>query len=198
MRIGIDFDNTIAHYDAAFKTRGTARGWLREDFSGDKRAVRTAIRRLPDGEIKWQTLQADVYGRFIGLAVAMRGFEAFLVTCRIAGAAVSIVSHKTQYAMRDHETDLRAAALGWLDGGGFFDSETGISRTDVHFENTLTEKVARIAALGCTHFVDDMEEIFLHPDFPNSTRRILLGAGPSHESWQVCPDWISVSNAIFH
>jgi hypothetical protein len=44
----------------------------------------------------------------------------------------------------------------------------------VSFELTKEAKVARIAALGCEAFIDDLPEIFASPDFPISTRRILF------------------------
>ena len=50
-----------------------------------------------------------------------------------------------------------------------------IPKENVFFEATRTEKIARIKALDCTHFIDDLEEIFLDPEFPETTRQFLLG-----------------------
>jgi hypothetical protein len=44
----------------------------------------------------------------------------------------------------------------------------------VYFEGTRTEKIARIVALGCTHFIDDLEEVFDDPAFPSGVERLLL------------------------
>lgn len=62
MRIGIDFDNTIAGYDALFARIGTEAGWLEPGFQGRKKAVRDRVRLLPNGEWSWMTIQAQVYG----------------------------------------------------------------------------------------------------------------------------------------
>ena len=48
----------------------------------------------------------------------------------------------------------------------------GLTPDQVFFEETRTEKLARIGSLGCTHFVDDLEEVLLHPAFPSATARI--------------------------
>lgn len=58
MRIGIDFDNTIAGYDALFARIGTEAGWLEPGFQGRKKAVRDRVRLLPNGEWSWMTIQA--------------------------------------------------------------------------------------------------------------------------------------------
>ena len=85
LRIGIDFDNTIITYDAVFCATAKRLGLIGPDFSGSKRAVRDAIRLLPDGEIAWQRLQGRVYGKGIVEAAAVEGFAAFLRRCRAAG-----------------------------------------------------------------------------------------------------------------
>ena len=65
MRIGIDFDNTIITYDEVFRAAARAQGLIEPGFDGSKQAVRDAIRLLPDGELTWQKLQGQVYGKGI-------------------------------------------------------------------------------------------------------------------------------------
>ena len=56
--------------------------------------------------------------------------------------------------------NLRQAALGWMTAQGFFGtSGFAVPAENVFFESTRAEKLARIAALGCTHFIDDLEEV---------------------------------------
>ena len=66
LRIGIDFDNTIIAYDEVFCAAAKRRGLIAAEFIGGKQAVRDAIRLLPDGELAWQRLQGQVYGKGIG------------------------------------------------------------------------------------------------------------------------------------
>ena len=44
----------------------------------------------------------------------------------------------------------------------------------VFFEETRDEKIARIIALQCSHFVDDLPEVFDHPGFPSATVQMLF------------------------
>jgi len=60
--IGVDFDNTIVSYDDLLFEAALKRGLIRQDVSRSKRAIRDSIRRLPEGESKWQQLQALIYG----------------------------------------------------------------------------------------------------------------------------------------
>ena len=48
MRVGIDFDNTIAGYDHVFVAAAQARGWVAADFYGTKRELRDTVRLLAD------------------------------------------------------------------------------------------------------------------------------------------------------
>ena len=53
LRIGIDFDNTLIDYDGVFVAAARERGLIGREIAGSKRAVRDAIRLLPDGELTW-------------------------------------------------------------------------------------------------------------------------------------------------
>jgi hypothetical protein len=46
------------------------------------------------------------------------------------------------------------------------------------FEATRPLKVARIKALGCTHFIDDLPVVFAEPGFPGGTQRVLFRPHP--------------------
>ena len=49
MRIGVDFDNTIAKYDRLFAALAVERGLMATPPAGGKTAVRDAVRALPAG-----------------------------------------------------------------------------------------------------------------------------------------------------
>ena len=68
MRVGIDFDNTIAAYDGLFARLAAERN-LFADPPAAKRRLRNELRRRPDGESEWRRLQALAYGpmRPVGL-----------------------------------------------------------------------------------------------------------------------------------
>ncbi len=176
MRIGVDFDNTLADYDRVFGELALANGCLDKLPEGGKRGVRDAVRRLADGDRLWQQLQASAYGARMDAAEPFEGAAEALTRWSQAGAEIHIVSHKTRFASGDESgLDLRRAALRWLDRKGFF-APPGPALTPerVHFNDTRGAKLGRIRALDLTVFVDDLEEVFAEPGFPGGVERILF------------------------
>jgi hypothetical protein len=75
-----------------------------------------------------------------------------------------------------------------------------LSRGDVYFESTRADKIARIRAIGCSDFIDDLEEVFLEPLFPADVTRILYapcGASGSTHGINVMPTWQAVLDHVF-
>ncbi|MBF0324314.1 hypothetical protein [Magnetospirillum moscoviense] len=184
MLIGLDLDNTLIGYDQAFLAVAAEMGLVATDFTGTKADIRAALRARPGGETDWQRLQGQVYGPRIDLAEAMPGSCDFIVRARALGHDLVIVSHKTRTGHFDPTgTDLRQAALGWLERQGYF-SRLGFARDDIHFEDDRAAKLARIRALAPAIFIDDLAELLDDPDFPAATRAILLD------------DWAKVSARV--
>lgn len=200
LRIGIDFDNTMINYDAVFVGAAKRGGLIGSAVPGRKHAVRDAIRKLPDGEITWRRLQGQVYGKGIAEAAMASGFKAFLKRCRIEECVVVIVSHKTEYGHYDPDrVNLRKAALDWMAAQGLFDGDYGISQGSVYFESTRAEKLGRIAVLGLTHFIDDLEEVLTDPDFPPDVKRILFAeeVKTPAASYIACSTWLEIEKQVF-
>ena len=78
MHIGIDFDNTLAHYDHVIRLIAFEEGWINDSNKGNKRTIRDEIRKLPDGEQKWTQLQAEIYGPRMGEAKLFDGVSNFM------------------------------------------------------------------------------------------------------------------------
>lgn len=173
--VGLDFDNTLVTYDAVIHRAAVDQGLIPAATPVNKRLVRDRIRERPGGEIEWQKIQALVYGPLMPQAQLIDGAGDFIKRCRAAALPVFIVSHKTPFAGYDETgTNLRDAALRWMASAGFFDAGgLGFRRDDVFFESTRDDKIARIRALGCDVFVDDLEEVFLESSFPASVKKIL-------------------------
>ena len=138
--------------------------------------MRDKIRLLEGGEIIWQKLQAHVYGRGLAQARLNKGAERFLKTCEERKINVYIVSHKTEYSDFDADhINLRQAALDWMVANHFFTEDgLGLRRDQVYFETTRLEKIGRLRSLGCTHFIDDLEEVFTEEMFPKGDRKDLV------------------------
>lgn len=201
MPVGIDFDNTIVKYDRVFAGAARARGWVAEDFRGSKKQLRDAVRLLPDGEIKWQILQGEVYGQRMGEAEPFPGVMEFIAAARRRGIEMFIVSHKTRYSNYDvRKIDLREAALAWMEHNGFFDpGRLGFSRQQIFFADTRAEKIAQISALGCGVFIDDLEEVFADPSFPADVKRVLFTSDedrPGDDAIVVRKSWPDIARYV--
>src|SRR5262249_17026503 len=155
MRIGIDFDNTIACYDGVFHAAALERGLIPSDLGRDKNSVRDHLNgsgRKDD----FTELQGYVYGARMDLGSPYPGFAPFVAAARQAGHALFIVSHKTKHPILGPKHDMHAAARGFLVARGLVGPGTHqIDLANVFFELTKEEKVARAAGLGCELFVDD-------------------------------------------
>ncbi len=199
MRIGVDFDNTLAGYDHLFADAVRGRGWTEVPLDQGKQALRDALRAGPDGENNWRSLQAEVYGARMAEARLLDGVAEFFRHCRSRDVAVSIVSHKTRYAAADPGgVDLHAASLDWMTAQGFFEEEGfGIDPGQVFFEASRADKLARIATLACTHFVDDLEEVLLAPGFPKGVKRYLIAAAVDAPGLTSCRNWRDIADDIF-
>jgi len=198
VKIGIDLDNTLICYDNAFQRVAREEGLLPPAFEGNKVTVKRVLHEeRPDGYL-WQKLQGLVYGRRIDAAELFPGVPAFFAAARARGDEVVIVSHKTELAHHDPlRTDLRVAALEWMERNRFFAADgLGLDRARVHFEGTREGKVERIAALGCEVFVDDLVEVLGHADMPAGCRKILFGRDPDHDFEQYT-SWDDVRAALF-
>lgn len=199
--IGIDFDNTIACYDHVFAPAAVEMGLLPAGFVGAKQAVRDTIRVSSVGDAGWMALQGQVYGRLMGRACLFDGVLDFLRRCRRHAVPVAVISHKTEHGHFDpYRTNLREAALGWMDSVGLFDTpDTALSPDRVLFEATRSGKIARIAASGCHRFIDDLPEVFTDPEFPPEVERYLLAPGkpPAAGQFQQHASWDAIARAIF-
>jgi hypothetical protein len=200
MIIGLDFDNTMVDYHALFHRLAVERGLISPTAQVDKTAIRDHI-RATSGDGAWQQLQGAAYGPRIGEAIPAEGLLKFLRACRIAKAAVYVVSHKTTFANRDFSgVNLREAAIGWMKAHGLFHAETGLSPNRVFFEETRGTKIARIAALQCDVFVDDLLETLMDPSFPEDTRRVLFSNRqdvPCQPAFSVAPSFDALQELLF-
>jgi len=200
--IGVDLDNTLVCYDGLFHSAAHEEGLIDLTAPKSKERIRDSIRRLPDGERKWTRLQAIVYGPRMSGATAFPGSTDFLRACARHGVRTVIVSHKTQFAILDEEeVDLRCAALAWMEAENFFAPDgCGLSPEQVFFESTRADKIQRIRALGCTHFIDDLAEVFAEGSFPREAAKLLFaphGGGETLKEINVFRSWRELNDFFF-
>lgn len=173
--IGVDFDNTLISYDEVLYTIAFQKGLITSKTEKNKKSIRDRLRQLPNGEIEWQKLQALAYGLRINEARLIDGVRTFFKLCKQNRVKVYIISHKTEFANHDEtQTNLRKAAIHWMIANRFFQEEgLGLSPGAVFFGAVRQEKIEFIRRLGCTHFIDDLEETFLEENFPMNVEKIL-------------------------
>lgn len=204
MRIGIDFDNTLARYDQVFTRLAQEWGLIGPGEGETKQGIRQLARQKENGELLWQRIQGEVYGLRMQEAEQFAGEDQFLRRCAATpGIQVFIVSHKTEFGHFDEtRTNLREAAYRWMCNKGFFDpAKYAIPEKNLFFESTQQEKVARIASLQCDVFIDDLLELFSNPSFPRTTKKILFSsAAPCEPIGQVdcvCAGWPEIEAIVF-
>ena len=129
----------------------------------------------------------------------------FLRRCSAAGVPVYVVSHRTTSAAADPSgPPLRDAAIAWMRAQRLFGEDgLGLSEDGVFFSATRADKLARIAHLGCSHFIDDLEEVFLEPAFPGGTLKILYapdrnGGVPTVEGIRSVAEIHAVGHRVVH
>jgi hypothetical protein len=202
LRIGIDFDNTIVNYDDLFYQVALKKGLINSGIEISKDAVRSQVRNLDNGEIEWQKLQTYVYTRCMHKATLMKGVAPFIKECKDKEIKIVIISHKTQFAKHDLSgIDLRTTALDWMHNNGFFDkSGMNCQNEDIFFESSRIEKITRIKLLRCTHFIDDLEEIFLEKEFPKDVEKLLFIPSGKYrviEGVKAFTDWKQIYDNFF-
>ncbi|MDP3734349.1 MAG: haloacid dehalogenase-like hydrolase [Nanoarchaeota archaeon] len=172
--VGIDFDNTIVCYDSVFYDCALEKGVIPSTVSKTKNGVQDYLRQCGKENV-WTELQGYVYGPGILNAKPFDGVLEFFKQCKNAGVKIYIISHKTKHPFIGEKHDLHFWALEWLRKNYFLDTEHNVvSQENIFLELTKEEKIARIKQLHCTHFIDDLPEIFDHLQFPRETHKILF------------------------
>jgi hypothetical protein len=201
MRIGIDFDNTIACYDGVFHAAALERGLIAPDLPRDKNSVRDFLNGAGQKDA-FTELQGYVYGSRMDLVSPYAGARDFILAARRAGHDLFVVSHKTRHPMMGPAYDMHAAARGFLKAQGLF-GKTAIPEDQAFFELTKEEKVARATHLGVDAFIDDLPEILAMDGFAPAVRRILFDpeshfpdGGWKGRSFERHGSWAAISRAF--
>jgi predicted secreted acid phosphatase len=169
--VGIDLDNTIIDYSAAYF-------YLSERFNlgelqRDRISIRNILRKSKFDDDDWQYFQSLLYTEGLVHAKPAEGLLDFLNLCKHKKVEVSIISHKTATTQsRFGSQDLRKPALEWLQNNTIIPKY--ISESEVIFCNSAEEKVALIKAKSFDIFVDDLIEILLDLELASSLNRVLF------------------------
>ena len=175
LRIGLDFDNTIANYDRAFPDVARILGY--QTKATNKRDLKVELIASAEGETAWQKVQGLTYGKHIDQASLYPGVLEFVVRAKARNCEVFVISHKTQFGHFDEtKTSLREAATAWMTskkivGHGF----AQVNEAHIFYASTRDEKIAKIKELSLDIFIDDLSEVLTDSSFSAKTRKILFG-----------------------
>ncbi len=176
MRIGIDFDNTIAKYDLLFQNLFQGEKVESKSQIKTKSQIKNFLLAQKNGEKKWMTMQGKAYGKYMHQAEIMPNLVNFLISARIRHYKIFIVSHKTEYGHFDKEKiSLRSEAIKWMEKNRFFNKDfICLDKKNIFFADTRKDKVDIISNLSLDWFIDDLPEVFLEEFFPNRLNKILF------------------------
>jgi len=198
--LGLDFDNTIVTYDGVFHRVASEKGLIPAHTGRGKDEVRDYLRSI-SREDDWTSLQGEIYGARMELAAIYEGCIETIRELSDKGLRLRIISHKTRFPFLGPRYDLHEAARGFLAQQGMAGTKPAILLpTEVFFELTIEDKLARIEAEQCTVFLDDLPEILNHPKFPKNVRRLLFDPQDKHmgqrglervRSWRELPSLLT-------
>ena len=209
MIIGIDLDNTIIDYRDSFWLTAISTGIISEDdkkdfsfkkdISPSKAQIKHYLKSNKNSDFMWESLQGQVYGKYMHNAKIFPGFANFLLHCKTRGVKVFIVSHKTKFGHNDSSrTPLRETALNFLRKNNFLSNDYGINENNIFFFNTRKAKVNKIANLNCTYFIDDLPQVFEEINFPQKTTKILFEPESEKLMIDTFNSWWRINENIFN
>jgi len=209
MIVGIDLDNTIIDYRMAFWKTALSTGILtvadkkyfniKEHFAPSKNEIKNRLLSNKNGVHHWESLQGQVYGRYIHNANIYPGAANFLLHCKRRGVKVYIISHKTEFGHHDkNKTPLREAALNFLENNNLFSMDFGIQKKDIFFFDTRRNKVMKVKELKCNYFIDDLHDVFLERNFPENTEKILFDIQSDYGKDYSKKSWHEINEVVFN
>jgi hypothetical protein len=199
--IGVDFDNTIADYDLVFSRVANQMGLLEKGVVMSKADVKKYLLSQENGDLSWQRLQGQIYGKYMNIAEIFPGFMEFLILAKIKKNPVYIVSHKSEFGHFDeNKISLREEAMKWIISKKIEGAENNkLEKENIFFEPTRVDKINRIAQLGCTNFVDDLPEVFNETIFPKRVKKYLFdpfGKSEHDPAFENVRSWRSLTSVL--
>jgi len=170
MRIGIDLDNTIIDYSYSFFKTAKEDNLISNRDPKNKKAIKSILISKFDENV-WTKLQGKIYGEKIMTAKKYKNFDNFVNCMSSKSIEIFIISHKTKYPFLGKKTNLHNSANLWIKKN----VNNKIKKKNIYLETTLSKKIKRIKSLKLDYFIDDLEKVLNHKNFPNNCNKILFG-----------------------
>jgi hypothetical protein len=177
--VGIDLDNTIVIYDDLIRAEADLLN-IPQNLKS-KKDIADYLRNT-NLENKWTEIQGLIYGPRMNKAkIAINFFDTVTELIK-RNFEIVIISHRTKYSQYDGSYDLHESASIWINENIF--SKLMDVQIKVYFGETIDEKIMIIRDQKVDYFIDDLNKILLHKDFPKSTKKILFTNGIENLSFE--------------
>jgi len=167
--VGIDLDNTIVIYDDLIRTQADL---LNVPLNLKSKKDIADYLRNNNLENKWTEIQGLIYGPLMNRAKIASNFFDVVTELIKKNVEIVIISHRTKYSQYDGSFNLHDSAISWLNENIF--TKLKENQIKVIFGETIEEKITIIKQQNVNYFIDDLDKILSHIDFPSSTRKILF------------------------
>lgn len=171
MIIGFDFDNTIACYDRAIARLAQEMFSLPADIAPTKLGLRDFLRKA-GREPEWTEFQGHLYGPGMAYAEPFPGAINAIAALQDQGHSTLVISHRTKHPYLGPKHDLHAAARAWMLSNLAKGAQQLFDEDRIFLNESLDQKIARIGALKCDVFLDDLPDVLTHAQFPAHTKKL--------------------------
>ena len=166
-RFGFDLDNTLIDYSNAVKEYSKKKNL---STCSNIKSLKEMLYKDNDFNYEWQLAQGWLYTE--GLKFAELGIGSYDLCYYLTSKEYQlyIVSHKTSNTPDFcGNQPLHDVATKWVKNSEV--SHFFAEPNRIYYEATRRLKVKRIEELELNYFVDDLEEVFLEPQFPKNTKK---------------------------
>lgn len=168
--LGIDFDNTIVCYDHLFHKVAIEWNLITKKFPKKKSEIKKYLLSNKKENI-WTEMQGYVYGERILEAKPYPNALKILNKINELNIPFYIISHKTKYPYIGQRINLHNSAQKWIK---YYKIDENKNIKDIIFNISKKDKIKSIIDNKCTHFIDDLLEIYKNNMFPSSVIKILF------------------------
>lgn len=186
MIIGIDLDNTIINYQSSFERIAKLKK-IKINKKFIKKELKQKIERISKNE--WTRIQGKIYGEKIHYAKIFENFTNFVKFSIKNKISLVIISHKTKYPILGKKRNLHTLTKKFLETK-FKNNYFRINK-NLFFETSIQKKIQRIKIKECDFFIDDLEDILSHKEFPKYTEGLLFNSNKS-KKFNHFKNWISL------
>ena len=193
MNIGIDLDNTIINYDKRFVDVASKKKYINKNWKGVKQDLKEEIKKLENGNAKWNKVQSIVYGDLSKKVFVNIGFYEFLWRAKLKKHNIFIISHKTIHPHYNKNIFLRDEANKFLNRNNIIKL---VGARNIYYTDSLKDKICLINSKNLDWFIDDLEEVLNNTNISINLKKIKYSKYKC-ENIETTNNWYKISDIIF-